>query len=328
MLQTIIWWYLINYHLTSWQILQASIIWKECAQLLTGLRGGKITVINGKVYCGGGITDVDDDDQYIVYCYDPSQDKWTTLPPLPVIWFGLGQVNGKLVAVGGVKKSTGKEINDVYTYDEQSQEWKQAIPPMPTARHSLSVLSLQSALVAAGGFMSTFRDAVEIFKPDTSQWYRTDPLPTACYDISLVAIGNTCYALGGVGSGSFLNQALYASVDDLLGNAVPANQTTHSGSSDTQSAWKTLPNTPTYRPAAAVLAGNLLAIGGDETYRGEAAMKEVYMYSPFTNSWIYVSDLPAPRAITAVAVLSSTEVLVIGGWDDGDNVNTVYKGSL
>jgi hypothetical protein len=188
-------------------------------------------------------------------------------------------------------------------------------------------LSLQSALVVAGGRTLTYSDAVEIFKPDTLQWFRTDPLPTACRDISLVAIGNTCYALGGY-SDSYLNQALYASVDDLLGNAVPANQTTHSGSSDTQSAWKTLPNTPTYQPAAAVLAGNLLAIGGDETSKGGAAKKEVYMYSPSTNSWIYISDLPAPRAITAVAILSSTEILVIGGWHDGNNVNTVYKGTL
>ena len=112
---------------------------------------------------------------------------------------------------------------------------------------------------------------------------------------------------------SCLNQALHASVGDLLHNAVPANQTTHSGSSDTQSAWKTLPNTPTYRPAAAVLAGNLLAIGGSETSEGGVDKKEVYMYSPSTNSWIYISDLPAPRGGTAVAVLSSTRVLVIGG---------------
>ena len=181
----------------------------------------------------------------------------------------------------------------------------------------------------AGGYTSTFSNAVEIFKPDTSQWYRTDPLPTACNNIPLVAIGNICYALGGWNASS-LNQALYASVDDLLGNAVPANQTTHSGSSDTQSAWKTLPNTPTYDPAAAVLAGNLLAIGGQETSGlVGAAKKEIYMYSPSTNSWIYISDLPAPRSSTAAAVLSSTEVLVIGGWGGDDrSTNTVYKGTL
>ena len=190
------------------------------------------------------------------------------------------------------------------------------------------VSSLQSALIVAGGATQSYTAAVEIFKPDTSQWYRTDPLPKACGTISLVAIGNTCYALGGYRFRSYLNQALYASVDDLLSNALPASQTTHSGSSDTsQSAWKTLPNTPTYQSTAAVLAGNLLAIGGKETSEGEAAKKEVYMYSPSTNSWIYISDLPAPRSRTAVAVLSSTELLMIGGYDDG-RVNTVYKGTL
>ena len=296
--------------------------WKQCANLPTGISRTKTIVTNGKVYCGGGLTG---GDEHIIYCYDPSQDKWTTLPPLPVRWFGLGQVNGQLVAVGGQKKIDKKETNQVHTYDERSRKWKQTTPPMPTARWAPGVLSLQSALVVAGGVMPT--SAVDIFKLDISQWYRADPLPRGCYNISLVAIGNICYALAGITSGLYLNQALYASVDDLLGNAVPANQTTHSGSSDTQSTWKTLPNTPTYQPAAAVLAGNLLAIGGKETSGGGADMKEVYMYSPSTNSWIYISDLPAPRSVTTAAVLSSTEVLVIGGWGGG-KVNTVYKGTL
>ena len=270
----------------------------------------------------------DDDNDYITYCYDPSRDKWTVLPPLSVKYFSLGQLNGKLVAVGGEKRGY-KETNEVYTYDERSRKWKQTIPHMPTARHSPGVLSLQSALVVAGGDKqpTSCTIAVDIFKPDTSQWYRTDPLPKACYDISLVVIGNTCYALGGY-NGSFLNQALYASVGDLLRNAVPANQTTHSNSSDTQSAWETLPNTPTYQPAAAVLAGCLLAVGGNKTSKGGAANKDIYMYSSSTNSWTYISDLPAPRSRAAVAVVSSTEVLVIGGWDEGKRVNTVYMGTL
>ena len=216
----------------------------------------------------------------------------------------------------------------MYTYDERSQKWKRTIPPIPTARLFPGVLSLQSALVVAGGIRVSHISAVEVFRPDTSQWCKTDSLPVGCCLIPLVAIGNTCYVLGGY-NGSRLNQALYASVGDLLRNAVPANQTTHSGSSNTQSAWKTLPNTPTYKPAAAVLAGKLLAIGGNETSeRGSAPNKVVYMYSPSTNSWIYISDLPAPRSGTAVAVLSSTRVLVIGGLNERGVVNTVYQGTL
>ena len=281
------------------------------------------------VYYGGGATTavmVCNDDECIVYCYDPSQDKWTTLPPLPVRWFYLGQVNGKLVAVGGAKNinSDYKVTNDVYTYDHDGRrkKWMQTIPPMPTARHSPGVLSLQSALLVAGGYTkcTTYSIAVEIFKSATWQWYKTDPIPTACRNLSLVAIGNACYALGGHKLGD-LNHALYASVNDLLGNAVPANQST----GDTQSAWKTLPNIPSYRPAAAVLAGKLLVIGGKDTSKGGNNKKEVHMYSPSTNSWVYISDLPTPRFSTAVAILSSTEILVIGGWIDDSRVNSVQR---
>ena len=302
------------------------------------MSSAQTTVINGKVYCGGGDTDGGDDDDYadhhFVYCYDLSQDSWTTLPPLPVRWFSLGQVNGNLVAVGGIEGSFYNATNEVYTYDERSREWKQTVPPMPTARHSTGVLSLQSVLVVAGGDISDieydYADEVEIFKADTSQWYRTDRLPKRHCSISpaICIIGNTCYALGGCRYPTSLNQSLYASVDDLLRNAVPANETTYSGSSDTLSAWKTLANTPTYAPISAVLAGNLLAIGGKETPLGGAVKKEVYMFSPSTNSWIYISDLPEPRSYAAVAVLSSTEILVIGGWCDMSRVSTTYKGTL
>ena len=295
--------------------------------------GGKSVVIDGKAYYGGGGAD-NAEHQYTVFSYHPLHDNWTALPPLPVKWFGLGQVNGKLVAVGGRKRSDLQEqieSDEVYTYNERSKKWKQTIPPMPTARSSPGVLSLEAALVVAGGTTTSYKsftDTVEIFKQDSSQWYTTHTLPTPCCNLSLVAIGNTCYALGGFKAPSHLNQALYASVDDLIHDAVPANQTTHSGSSDTRSAWKSLPDTPTYRPATAVLAGKLFAVGGMVTSGRVYDKKEIYMYSSSTNSWMYFGDLPAPRSFNAVAVLSSTEVVVFGGLFSAKRVNAVYKGAL
>ena len=64
--------------------------------------------------------------------------------------------------------------------------------------------------------------------------------------------------------------------------------------------------------------GAHLTPGGSETPEAEdevCAKKEVYMYSPLSNSWIYISDVPTPTADAAVAVLSMTEILVIGGLD-------------
>ena len=297
---------------------------------------GQTVVINNRVYFGGGAGN-SNHHGYHVYCYDLLRDMWSTLPPLPVWYYSLGQVNGILLAVGGVRDRLGRRSHDVYRYNEKSQKWKLITPPdcKPMARDCASVLSLQTALIVAGGeYKLRFAtNVVEVFLEDTSQWCRTDPLPTECCSLSMVAIGNTCYAIGGFKFPSHLNQAFYASVDDLLHNAVPANQTTHSGSSDTESAWKTLPNTPNYGSTAAVLGGNLLAIGGWKSSREEASTKQIHMYSPSTNSWIYISDLPEPRADIAIAILSSTDILVIGGSSSADSnseyrTRSVLKGTL
>ncbi len=294
---------------------------------------GKVSIINRKVYCGGGKTD-DTNDMYTVYCYKPSRDNWSSLPPLPVRLFGLGEVGGKLVAVGGKWRSDDEIANMVYTFDECSLQWKQTVPPMPTARWLPGILSHKSALIVAGGFVppESTTNIVETFQPDTSQWYKTEPLPIPYIhcDISLTSSGDLCYVLGGSTAKSCINQAYCASIDNLLCCAVPAagNNPMSSNCSDIHSVWKTLPNTPTYGPTSAILAGGILAIGGNNTFKGETNRKEVYMHSSSTNSWIYISDLPAPRSCIAVGVLSPAEILVIGGRGESDFVNTVFKGTL
>ena len=302
--------------------------WKQCADIPIKVSGANATVINGKVYCGGGFTG-DDDNDYVIYRYDTARDIWSPLPPLPVKWFGLGQVQGKPVAVGGWKESNDSRTNEVYTYYEQSKKWKQTIPPMPTARNSASVTSLVSALIVAGGCIhNACINTVEVFKSDTSKWYTTNPLPMACCHISLTTIDDTCYALGGYRHPSHLNQAHYTSLDDLLSKAELPNPTISDISRrDTLTTWKTMPHTPLYEATATVLANSLLILGGRESPEGMDSGRKVYVHSPSTNSWICASDLPAPRAGMAAAVLSSTEVLVIGGWSYG-KTSTVYKGTL
>ena len=301
------------------------------------------TIINGKVYYGGGASvNEHHRHQYTVCCYDPSRDEWTTVPPLPaaVRCFGLGQVNDKLVTVGG--KEEGDKItvatDKVYVYDEQSQKWN-SLAPMLTARFSPGVLSLKSALIVAGGaaltkktnffgrtsYIPTELNIVEVFKPDMLQWYQMNPLPRACYGISLISIGNKCYALGGsiffaeVGATAeiTLDQALFASTDDLLHSAEPI----------TKSVWKKLPgNTPSFtsNPAAALLAGNLLAVVAHSSNWFEKPTG-IYMYQSSKNSWIHIGAPPKSsfsQADLAVAILSSLEILVINHKN-----NCVHRGA-
>jgi hypothetical protein len=253
-----------------------------------------------------------------------------------VQWYGLGQLNGKPVAVGGKKREEGapERSNKVYTFDESLHEWTLTVPNMPTGRGGPSVISLSSALIVAGGYAEGgYVKTVEIFKLDTYQWYVTDPLPINCSNMAAYSIGeDTCYLLGGyTPAWRCINNAFSASFDDLFRRAKPitiGNPTTDTESSGS-SAWKTLPSTPNYQPTVAtVLTDTLVAMGGWDTSQGRVAKTEIHMYSPSTNSWVYVGDLPAPRAVTTAAVLSPNEILVIGGWDGSERVKTVYRGTL
>ena len=103
------------------------IIWEQCSDLPIDTNVGKPMMVKGKVYCEGPLTcnkNIDGGPEQVkevyhfVCCYDPIEDNWTTLPPLPVGYVGLGAVNGQLVAVGGMR-NTGEVSNNVYTYNEQ-----------------------------------------------------------------------------------------------------------------------------------------------------------------------------------------------------------------
>ena len=326
------------------QPLQAKLVWKTCADLPCAMSNGMSTIINGKVYYGGGecTTNDESDSHYTVFCYAPLQDNWTTLPPLPTELFGLGQISGKLVAVGGQSKPNSTPTNKVYTlnFNKRAQKWKQKISPMPAAKISPAVVSTTSALVVAGGknIHGECIHAVDAFVHSSQLWFtcKCSALPKSCASPSAILIENNVFMMGGYQASdtsskefsSNLNQAFHATISDFLSdaNVTSADTKVHHSS---HSVWKTLPNTATYRPAAsAILDNSLLAIGGNlSTSKASAAQKKVFAYSPTANSWIYVSDLPHPAASTTTAALSPTEILVIGGWDS-QNIKTVVKGTL
>ena len=73
-----------------------------------------------------------------IYCYEPSQDKWTEPLPLPPFQCcGLGQIDGKLVLVGGRNKNN-EALNEVYTYKESIRTLKSAEIETDNSSHANS----------------------------------------------------------------------------------------------------------------------------------------------------------------------------------------------
>ncbi len=279
---------------------------------------GKAVTVNGKVYYGGGGC-VDTDNKYCVHCYDPPQDVWSTLPRLPVRYFGLGEVKGELVAVGGGDSSS---ISNVVHVFNKRRNWKRTIPPMPTARYSPAVVSLPTHLVAAGGLLKYgFTNNVEIYNISTSQWNETDSLPYAYTYQRGDVCNNTVYLTGGFDD-DHLNKVLAAQVDNLIS----ADRQDDGSANKADSIWNTISNTQSHRPSPVTISDTFFAVGGLDSER--EATQRIYAYSSSMDSWLYVGDLPSPVAFAATVSLSPTECLVIGGWNKTGRQSTVHKISI
>ena len=278
------------------------------------MTASQCTVIGGVLYVGGGETGAIDSNHRI-YKYNRVNDEWSSLPRCPVKYFGIGQLDDNLVIVGG-KHPNGNLAREVFLFEEESQQWNGTIiPPMPTPRRRPCVVSCELGIAVCGG-QGLVRSVatVEVFKTETRHWHPAQPLPIPCAAMRAAVMDDTCYLLGGYSPQLKTDEAICHSFSIKLTTPFEDQEV---------NLWQSLPDTPETQAAPASLSGALLAIGGDDT--------TIHAYSPSTQSWIHVGDLPASyHASTATAV--GHELFVMGGWNESDDDNprrkTVFIGNL
>ena len=272
-------------------------------------------MIRGIVYVGGG--DTGSDDHYLIQQYSPTDDMWYALPPVPVRYFGIGEVNGQLVIVGGVTRQrdvTGK----VHTLKSSTQKWAESIAPMPTARSTPAVFSQPSCLTVVGGGdqHGTHLSDVEIFMPHTSQWHKTTrPAPSPLYGMTTTVIHNKC----------FIAEYNSTKVYQLC---VSLQQTTTDTSNTPQviTEWTKLCDLPHERCGLGSINRCLLAVGGGS---GRNPITTILGFSPITTTWKTVGKLPEPRRVCTTVLLPTGELLVMGGLDGPySRTNKVWRAAI
>ena len=272
-------------------------------------------MIRGIVYVGGGGTS-SLDDRYLIQQYSPTDDRWYTLPPAPVRWFGMGELNGQLVIVGGrtrLHDVTGK----VHTLNSLTQKWVESIAPMPTARSRPAVLSQPSCLTVVGGADKRGKDLsdVEIFMPHTSQWHKTtSPVPSPLRDMTTTVIDNKCFI------------AEYSSTK-VYQLCMSLQQTTTDSANTPQgiTEWTNLCDLPQSGCCLGSINGCLLAVGGG----WPNPITTILGFSPITNTWKTVGELPESRSNCTTVLLSTGELLVMGGWDKTwSYTNKVWRAAI
>ena len=295
-----------------------------------GVTCAQTVLIRGKVYVGEvGVTILDSDDSdgdsdddsdsdaYLIQQYSPTDDSWSTLPPAPVRSFAMGELNGQLVIVGGVTRQD-VVIGKVQTFDTSSQKWDESIPPMPTARYSPAVFSQPSCLTVVGGEDQHEKKLsnIEIFIPQTSQWHNTSPAPSPLSLVTTTVIHNKC----------FLVEYYPTEVYQLCVSVHLATTTGSSVAPQVTTEWKVLPELLYKHFALGSLNGCLLAVGGEEWPN---PISTVQCYSPITNTWKRVGDLPEQRHSCSTVLLPTTgELLVMGGGDEQYAFTKVWRATV
>ena len=169
---------------------------------------------------------------------------------------------------------------------------------MPTKRYSTAAITTKKYLIVAGGKSGdSSLNAVEVMEISTKTWSTVASLPYPYTEASATICGNQIYLLGGFDGFREKKMVLACSVTQLL-RASPT-------------AWHRIADTVTYCSTCTTVGGELVAIGGYD--RQNKKVKHVYSYDSMKNSWSVVSNMPTPRYDCLVAVLSTNEMMVVGG---------------
>ena len=269
--------------------------------------------LNGLVYVGGGFETIIKE-SYIINCYDPVNNSWSSHINTPYCHFAMTTLNNKLLIAGG--QEGYKKTNQILTMDAgQLKNYTKMI----TARSHATATGHQGMLIITGGKDDKDKrlSSTELFDSSNGQWYVSDDLPQPHSWLQSVIVDNILYLLGGNNKDGASPAVFTAPLDTL---------------SIHQLKWNTLQDTPWLVSAPVSVYGtHLLIVGGYKKIGHKYThTSDVYKLNKISHRWEAIGHIPSARSSSAAVSTSDnrSRVIVIGGRNDKgmDITNTVWIG--
>ena len=171
---------------------------RQGAALPAALSAYALVSFEGQMYLFGGWNGKEYSN--LAYRYDPLQDQWIELPPMPTAraFTGAAAAGGKIYVVGGKNETGDLKTNEVFTPEDLTNPWSQA-PAMPTSRYAMGVIGIADIIYVFGGKTAEADELLPLgFMPAANDWVSFASPPT--YPLAfpgLVSWGTRIYALGG-----------------------------------------------------------------------------------------------------------------------------------
>ena len=266
------------------------------------------------MYVGGGNTGKLDSTR-TVYKYESAKNAWSSLPITPYYTFSLALVKDHITVVGGVNIITSLASNALASFEENTQKWSHKFPPMLTKRCAASAVGTKTCLVVVGGIAENSRSSlttVEVLDLSTMKWAKGDPVPKPVTFMSITAcsVTNRIYMLGGLATEGAIRSVFSCYIPDLM-KACQSVQEKKSEASD--SVWKVITDSPYYRAGCTAVNGKLVIASGLDL---SDTTTTLHAFDPSTKEWQTLGEMPAARTSCSLAVLSSSRLLVVGGYVD------------
>ncbi|KAI5625401.1 kelch repeat and BTB domain-containing protein 3, partial [Silurus asotus] len=151
-----------------------------------------IYVIGGKSHGLGGLLDVE--------CYDPLENKWKFVSPLPrPIYFPEAAVCGTIIYTLGSELETSDAFNPsldcFFRYDAKANQWCQLVAEFGQFFHATlaKAVSIKTTLYLCD--LSTYK--VYSFCPETCAWKNEGSFECAGFNAGAVGVQEKIYILGG-----------------------------------------------------------------------------------------------------------------------------------
>ena len=281
-----------------------NIKWEEGAHAPVDRSNHTAVWLNGLVFVGGGL-ESGYKASYIINCYDPVNNSWSSSINSPHSHFAMTTLNNKLVTAAGWDRDH-KRTNQILIMDAvQLKNYTKMI----TARSHATAAGHQGMLIITGGEDDKGKtlSSTELFDSNNGQWHKCSDLPQPHSSLKSVIVDNILYLLGGFKSDDVSPAVITAPLDTLP---------TH------QLKWNTQQDTPrSFSAPVSICDTNLLIVGGIRT-------SDIHKFNKVSHSWEAIGHIPSARYQSAAVSTPDNRIIVIGGENDKHMAtNTVWIGS-
>ena len=237
-----------------------------------------------------------------VYRYTISTDEWLRLPTCPHSSPALVIIDNELTAVGG--SSGGNHTNKLFTL--RQGQWVEEYPPMSIARSSAACVGISNDhlmyIMVIGGYgVGGWTTEVELLNTHSRRWSTLTSLQKPLSLHSAVVCGDLVYVIGG----NFVYSYLLSALPD----------STRPDKSLQPPIWTPLPHLPLYGSTPAILAEQLVCVGGRQGESG-LSLRDDSIHQLVDGQWVKIGSLSSARDLCLVVTLSPDRMLVVGGYTE------------